>query len=161
NGWFFERFEVQTARTRFTLDGTIRPGPEGVPTVLDLKVVSPRLAFQEWAGVLRGLKNIAVDTSLDVSLKGPTNGFEAALALAGTGGTVRGRVTLDTSVPGWLGRGAVDVERLNLARWLNRPDRPSDITGHVTFDLALELGRRFPRGRYTFAGPHAMYLSYA
>src|SRR5262249_32844056 len=24
-----------------------------------------------------------------------------------------------------------------------------------------ELGRRFPRGRYTFAGPHAMYLSYA
>src|SRR5436309_1576920 len=40
-------------------------------------------------------------------------------------------------------------------------ERPSDITGHVTFDLALELGRHFPRGAYTFDGPHAMYMSYA
>jgi autotransporter translocation and assembly factor TamB len=161
NGWFFDGFKVRTPQSHFTLDGTIRPGPEGVPTVLDLKVVAPRLAFQEWSGVLRGLKNIAVETSLDLSLKGPTNGFVADVALAGTGGNVRGRVTLDTSVPGWLGRGAVDIARLNLARWLNRRERPSDITGHVTFDLALELGRRFPRGRYTFNGPHAMYMNYA
>ena len=74
---------------------------------------------------------------------------------------VHGRLTLDTSVPGWHGTGAVDVERLNLARWLNRDERPSDITGHVTFNLALELGRRFPRGMYTFDGPHAMYMDYA
>jgi autotransporter translocation and assembly factor TamB len=161
NGWFFERFVVNTARTRFTLDGTIRPGPEGVPTVFDLKVVAPRFAFQEWSGVLHGLKNIAVETSLDVSLKGPTNGFDAVLDLKGTGGNIRGKVTLDSSVPGWLGKGAVDVERLNLARWLNREERPSDITGRVTFDLALELGRRFPHGRYTFDGPHAMYMQYA
>src|SRR5262249_55188645 len=43
----------------------------------------------------------------------------------------------------------------------NNPERPSDVTGHVTFDLALELGRRFPRGVYTFDGPRAMYMSYA
>jgi len=57
--------------------------------------------------------------------------------------------------------GAVDVDRINLARWLNRRDRPSDITGHVTFNLALELGRHFPRGMYAFDGPHAMYMDYA
>ena len=74
---------------------------------------------------------------------------------------MKGRLTLDTSVPGWHGAGAVDVDRLNLARWLNRDDRPSDITGHVTFDLALELGRHFPRGMYAFQGPHAMYMDYA
>jgi autotransporter translocation and assembly factor TamB len=161
NGWFFERFVVNTPQSRFGLDGTIRPGPEGVPTVFDLKVSAPRFAFQEWSGVLRGLRNIAISSSFDVSLKGPTNGFDADIDLKGTGGAVRGRVTLDSSVPGWLGRGAVDVERLNLARWLNREERPSDITGHVTFDLALELGRRFPRGRYRFDGPHAMYMKYA
>jgi autotransporter translocation and assembly factor TamB len=161
SGWFFERFVVNTARSHFTLDGTILPGPQGVPTVFDLKVAAPRFSFQEWSGVLRGLKNIAVESSFDVTLKGPTNGFDADIALTGTGGAVRGRITLDTSIPGWLGRGTVEVDRLNLARWLNRADRPSNITGRVGFDLALELGRHFPRGRYTFDGPHAMYMNYA
>ncbi|HMF93634.1 MAG TPA: translocation/assembly module TamB domain-containing protein [Vicinamibacterales bacterium] len=159
-GWFFEEFLVRTARSQFTLDGTIKPVREGVPTVLDLRVRAPRFAFQEWSGVLRGLQNIAIESSFETSLKGPTNGIETDLKLAGTGGGVTGHLTLDTSVPGWHGKGAVDIDRLNLARWMNREDRPSDITGHVTFDLALELGRHFPRGVYTFAGRHAMYMDY-
>src|SRR5678815_2199333 len=110
---------------------------------------------------IRGLSNIAIDASFDTSLKGPVNRLAPVLRLTGTGGGVKGRLTLDTSVPGWHGAGAVDVDRLNLARWLNRRDRPSDITGHVTFDLALELGRHFPRGMYPFDGPHAMYMDYA
>src|SRR5262249_11905594 len=61
----------------------------------------------------------------------------------------------------WRGAGAVNVATLNLARWLNNEERRSDVTGRVTFDLALELGRRFPRGVYTFDGPHAMYAGYA
>ena len=121
---------------------------------------APRFAFQEWSGVLRGLKNIAVEGSFDTSLTGPVTQLVTTLNLAGTGGSVKGALTLDTSVPGWHGKGAVDVERLNLARWLNRPDRPSDISGHVTFNLALELGRHFPRGVYTFEGRHAMYMGY-
>jgi autotransporter translocation and assembly factor TamB len=70
-------------------------------------------------------------------------------------------LTLDTSVPGWHGAGTVTIDRLNLARWLNRDDRPSDISGTVTFDLALELGQHFPRGVYDFTGRHAMYMDYA
>lgn len=159
NGWFFERFSVQTVRSTYTLDGTI--DTERKPTMLNLQVRATRFAFQEWAGVLRGLRNIAVEASFDTSLKGPVNGLATDLRLSGTGGEVTGRLTLDTSVPGWHGAGAVDVDRLNLARWLDRADRPSDITGHLTFDLALELGRRFPRGMYAFQGPHAMYMSYA
>ena len=159
NGWFFERFAVQTARSTYTLDGTI--DTETKPTVLNLQVRAPRFAFQEWAGVIRGLRNIAIDASFETSLKGPVNALATDLRLSGTGGGVKGQLTLDTSVPGWHGAGAVDVDRLNLARWLNRDDRPSDITGHVTFDLALELGRHFPRGLYTFRGPHAMYMTYA
>jgi translocation-and-assembly-module (TAM) inner membrane subunit TamB-like protein len=161
NGWFFESFSVRTDRSAFVLDGTIKPIREGIPTEFDLRVRAQRFAFQEWSGVLRGLQNIAVESSFDVSLKGPTNGLVTDLTLTGTGGGVAGRLTLDTSVPGWHGKGAVDVHQLNLARWLNRDDRPSDITGHVTFDLALELGRHFPRGAYAFNGPHAMYMDYA
>jgi hypothetical protein len=159
NGWFFERFSVQTARSTYALDGTIDTGVR--PTALNLQVRAARFAFQEWAGVIHGLKNIAVEASFDTSLKGPVNKLATDLRLSGTGGGVKGSLTLDTSVPGWHGGGAVDVARLNLARWLDRADRPSDITGHVTFDLALELGRHFPRGMYTFQGPHAMYMNYA
>jgi hypothetical protein len=160
-GWFFEKFSVRTARSQFTLDGRVNTGAPGTRTALDLQVRASRFAFQEWSGVLRGLKNIAVEASFETSLKGPVDQLGTDLRLAGTGGSVGGRLTLDTSVPGWHGSGAVDVDRLNLARWLNRDDRPSDITGHVTFDLALELGRRFPRGTYTFDGAHAMYMNYA
>ena len=158
-GWFFETLSVETPRSSYTLDGTIDTGQR--PTVLDLRVAARRFAFQEWSGVLRGLRNIAIDASFDTSLKGPVNALDTTLQLAGTGGSVKGRLTLDTSVPGWHGSGAVDIERLNLARWLNREDRPSDITGQVTFNLALELGRHFPRGVYTFNGRHAMYMGYA
>jgi autotransporter translocation and assembly factor TamB len=157
-GWFFEHFSVDTARSAFALEGRINT--ERTPTELDLRVRAARFAFQEWSGVLRGLKNIAVEGSFDTSLAGPVNRLRTDLRLAGSGGSVNGALTLDTSVPGWHGAGAVDVERLNLARWLNRADRPSDITGHVTFNLALELGRHFPRGVYTFVGPHAMYMGY-
>jgi autotransporter translocation and assembly factor TamB len=158
-GWFFERFSVDTARSAFVLDGGI--DTERKPTALDLQVRAARFAFQEWSGILRGLKNIAVDGSFDTSLTGPVNQLVTNLSLSGTGGSVKGAVTLDTSVPGWHGTGAVDVDRLDLSRWLNRPDRPSDISGHVTFNLALELGRHFPRGIYTFEGRHAMYMNYA
>jgi translocation and assembly module TamB len=159
-GWFFEALSVTTARSAFILDGRVNTATPTTPTSLDLRVRAPRFAFQEWAGVLRGLANIAVEGAFDTSLKGPVNQLDTDLRLTGTGGAVHGRLTLDTSVPGWHGTGAVDVERLNLARWLNRGERASDITGHVTFNLALELGRRFPRGMYFFAGPHAMYMNY-
>jgi len=158
-GWFFEKFSVETAKSMFTMDGRINTAEK--PTQFDLRVVAPRFAFQEWSGVIRGLKDIAVAASFNTSLKGPTQALGTTLELEGTGGTVKGSLTLDTTVPGWHGSGAVDIAKLNLARWLNRDDRPSDITGHVTFDLALELGRHFPRGVYAFSGAHAMYMNYA
>jgi translocation-and-assembly-module (TAM) inner membrane subunit TamB-like protein len=158
-GWFFENFTVDTARSSYTLAGTINTAEH--PTVLDLRVVASRFAFQEWSGVLRGLKNIAVESSFDTSLKGPVTALQTTVRLEGTGGSVDGHLTLDTSVPGWHGAGTVTIDRLNLARWLNRDDRPSDITGTVTFDLALQLGQHFPRGVYDFTGRHAMYMNYA
>ena len=83
-------------------------------------------------------------SGFDTSLKGPVNALETDLRLAGTGGGVHGHLTLDTSVPGWHGTGAVDVERLNLARWLNRPDRPSDITGPRDLQSRARARTPFP-----------------
>src|SRR5438477_4779625 len=121
-GWFFDKRAIDPPRSSFTVDGRVVRG--AAPAALDLTVHAPRFAFQEWSGVLRGLKNIAVDASFDTTLKGPTNALATDIQLDGTGGGVHGQVTLDTSVPGWHGVGNVKVDRLDLARWLNRADRP-------------------------------------
>jgi autotransporter translocation and assembly factor TamB len=155
----FEQFRVVTPLSAFVLSGTVTRQPP--PTVLDLTVEAERFAFQEWAGVVSGLRNIAIESAFTTRLAGPTRALETTLDLRSNGGSVRGTLTLDTSVPGWHGAGQLEISHLNLARWMNSDDQRSDITGRVTFDLDLELGRRFPRGRYRFAGRHVAYLGYA
>jgi len=160
-GWFFEALRVESHKSAYTLDGHIDTDVGPGPARFDLQVRAPRFAFQEWSGVLNGLRNIAVDSAFDTTIKGNSHALDCTVKLTGTGGGINGRMTFDTSVPGWHGKGAVDVTTLNLARWLNRDDRPSDITGHVTFDMDLGFGEHFPRGAYTFDGRHAMYMNYA
>ena len=157
-GWRFNRLHVITDRSDLTLTGTTDRRVS--PATLGLTVSAPRLAFQEWAGVLGGLRNIAVETALEATLDGPPSALSTVLSLRSTGGDIRATVQLDSSVPGWHARGNASVVRLNLARWLNRPDRPSDITGDATLDVDLQLGGHFPLGRFTFKGPHAGYLEY-
>jgi autotransporter translocation and assembly factor TamB len=159
DGWFFEDLAVETPRSAFTVDGQVFIGDR--PTVLDLDVRADRFAFQEWSGMVGGLRNIAVEASFETELDGPLTELVTGLALSGTGGSVRGEVTLNTRVPGWHGTGSIDVSDIDLSRWLNRTDRPSDVTGRLVFDLDLDFGGKFPRGTYRFEGPHAMYLGYA
>ena len=63
-------------------------------------------------------------------------------------------------MPGWHGAGTVDVARLDLASWLNRTIGRRTSPATSTFDLDLDLGGHFPRGTYTFKGPHAIYMDY-
>ncbi len=160
-GWTFESLRVETPATRFTLNGRIDRSRD--PVQLALKVDAERFVFQEWSGILTGLKNIAIDAEFETRLDGPLANLATDLNLRSNGGTVRGSFVLDTTAPGWTGDGGVDIERLQLARWLNRPDRPSDITGHVAFkltDIGLRAGGHFPVGAFMFDGSHVAYLTY-
>jgi hypothetical protein len=158
DGWAFDDLRVVTPRSDFTLTGRVdRRQP---PTRLALDVKAPRFAFQEWSGVLNGLRNIAIESAFEARLSGPLAALDTHIDLRSNGGAVRSSVVLDSSVPGWHGAGTATVQRLDLSRWLNRPDRPSDITGDATFELDLHLGGRFPGGTFTFTGPHAAYLGY-
>ncbi len=75
-------------------------------------------------------------------------------------GGVRAALVLNTAVPGWRAAGHRRPQSPEPRALARPPDRPSDITGRTTFDLALELGRAFPRGTYAFDGPHAAFLGY-
>ena len=158
-GLSFDRFSVATPGSAFTLDGRVDRTPP--PTRLDLRVRAARFAFQEWGGVIHGLRPIAVVAAFDADLRGPLDRLGTNLRLRSPSGDIRAGLVLNTAVPGWRASGTADTSRFNLADWIERPDRPSDITGRTTFDLALELGRGFPRGTYAFDGSHAAYLGYA
>lgn len=158
HGWSFENLRVETARSAFHLRGGLVRQPS--PAELDIELSAERFAFQEWGGVLTGLRNIAIESAITARLSGPFDRLQTTVDLTSNGGAVRGSFVLDSSVPGWHGKGTAEVARLDLSHWFNRPDRPSDITGRVDFDLDLELGRRFPRGAYAFTGSHAEYVGY-
>ena len=158
DGWTFEDLSVRTPESEFTFAGRVDRRVE--PTELDLSVAAARFAFQEWSRILPGLRNLAVKSRFDVRLKGPQSKLVTDLTLQSDAGGVDGTFDLDTTVPGWHAAGRATVERLNLALWLNRPNRPSDISGRIDFNLDLDLGRRFPRGSYTFEGSHAEFMGY-
>jgi autotransporter translocation and assembly factor TamB len=157
-GWSFEDLRVDTPRSGFTLNG--RVNREQSPTILDLRVAADRFAFQEWAGIVTGLRRLDIESSFETHLTGPLAALATRLEMRSTGGDVRGQLTLNTSVPGWHGKGEIDITHLDLTRWFSRPTWTSDITGNVRFDLDLDLGRRFPRGAFAFRGAHAEYVGY-
>jgi autotransporter translocation and assembly factor TamB len=156
-GLTFRSLHVVTPRSDFTLDGRI--GRQS-PARINLKVSAPRFAFQEWRGVLSGLTNIAIESAFEADLDGPLSAMKTGIDLRSNGGDVKGDLVLDTTVPGWHATGTAAVKRLDLARWLNRADRPSDISGDVRLDMDLRLGRRLPVGSFRFDGAHAGYLRY-
>ncbi len=53
----------------------------------------------------------------------------------------------------------VELTHLDVSRWFDLPDRPSDVSGHVDFNLT-RFAPRFPRGSYVFNGGHTAFLGY-
>ncbi len=158
-GWTFEQLDVRTPRSAFVIHGRI--DESAGPGVLDLRVDAERVALQEWAGVVTALENIAVEAGFAATLRGPTRELVTDVQLASDSGDVSGTFRVDTAPEsGWRLSGNAAVHRLDLSRWLNDPERQSDITGDTTFDLAFLEGVRFPRGAWTFDGAHASFLEY-
>ena len=74
------------------------------PTRFISKVHADRFAFQELSGVINGLKNIAIESSLNTLAEGILHALGATLRFASNGGGIAGRMTFDTSIPGWHGK---------------------------------------------------------
>jgi autotransporter translocation and assembly factor TamB len=115
--------------------------------------------FPEMARLVPGLKSIDVPANVQLKLAGPQTALATHLTARSAAGNVVADVVLDSTVPGWKGKGRADLTRFDISRWLPT-DVKSDLTGVADFDLLLGLGRHFPRGPFSFAGPHVVYAGY-
>jgi autotransporter translocation and assembly factor TamB len=115
--------------------------------------------FPEMARIVPGLKSIDVPASLRLTMKGPQRQLDTQVTARSAAGNIVADLVLDSTVPGWHGKGHAALTAFDISRWLPT-DTESSLTGKSDFDLLLGLGRHFPRGRYTFAGPHVVYAGY-
>lgn len=158
DGWTLRSLRVVTDRSEVLTNGRVtrRDGASD----LDFTASAARFDFQEWGGVITALSSMAVRSAFDVRLTGQMTAMQTNIALRSNAGDIAADVLFDTTRPGWHGKGTANVQRLDLAPWLGKPDRPSDISGRIDFDLDLITPRKFPRGSFAFSGTHAAYLDY-
>jgi autotransporter translocation and assembly factor TamB len=115
--------------------------------------------FPEMARLVPGLRTIDVPAAVQLRMTGPQSALTTHLVARSPAGNVIADILLDSTVPGWKGKGTADLTQFDISRWLPT-DVKSDLTGVADFDLLLGLGRHFPRGAFTFAGPHVLYAGY-
>ncbi|HEU4935771.1 MAG TPA: translocation/assembly module TamB domain-containing protein [Vicinamibacterales bacterium] len=115
--------------------------------------------FPEMARLVPGLRTIDVPAQVQLKMTGPQTALNTHLTARSAAGNVNADVVLDATVPGWKGKGRAELTRFDISQWLPT-DVKSDLTGVADFDLLLGLGRHFPRGPFSFAGPHVLYTGY-
>ena len=115
--------------------------------------------FPEMARIVPGLRSIDVPAAVQITMRGPQAQLDTHLSAKSRAGDVVADLILDSTVPGWKGKGRAELTRFDISQWLPT-EVESNLTGVSDFDLLLGLGRHFPRGRFTFAGPHVVYAGY-
>jgi translocation and assembly module TamB len=158
SGWSLDGLDVSAERSRILVDGRIQHGEPHA--TIDLDVDASAFAFQEWAGVVHGLRRIAVDAAFTLRLQGPTDRLSATLDLRSKAGDVKAAIVLNGTVPGWRLAGPIAMSRLDLAGWLDEASHASSISGSARVDLNLGFNGGVPEGSYLFEGTHARYRGY-
>src|SRR4029453_8948603 len=125
----------------------------------DVSAQAPAFDFPEMARIVPGLKSIDVPAIVQLVMRGPQNGLDTHLVARSAAGDVIADLVLDSTVPGWRGKGRADLSRFDISQWLPT-DTKTNLTGVANFDLLLGIGRHFPRGPFTFIGPHVLYAGY-
>jgi hypothetical protein len=152
-GWSVANGNLQSGKSSVRFDVAFRN------TGYDVVANAPTFDFPEMARLVPGLKSIDVPARVSLTMHGPQNALRTQLDARSRAGDVVSNLVLDSTLPGWKGKGRATLTRFDIAEWLPT-DIKSDLTGVADFDLLLGLGRHFPRGKYTFTGPHVVYAGY-
>ena len=139
DGWFFDS---SPSRRRAPRSRSAERSSSAIARRSSTSRCRPhRLRSRNGPGVLTGLKNIAVEADFDTTLKGPLTALDTRI-----GARRNRRLGQRPADAQHQGAGLARHRRGGRAEHQPRAvaesaDRPSDITGHVVFDLDLDLGQ--------------------
>jgi autotransporter translocation and assembly factor TamB len=153
DGWSIRQGTLNSAASSILVSSSFKTG--GYNVIAD----AAQFDFPEMARLVPGLKSIGVPARVQLKMSGPQTALDTHLTAHSAAGDVAADLVLDSTVPGWTGKGRANLSRFDISRWLPT-DVKSDLTGVADFDLLLGLGRHFPRGRFSFAGPRVVYAGY-
>jgi len=152
-GWSIAGGNLQSAASSVRFDVSFKANG------YDVVANAPTFDFPEMSRLVPGLRSMDIPARVDLTVHGPQNALRTHLDARSPAGDVASDLVLDSTIPGWKGKGRATLSRFDISRWLPTETR-SDITGAADFDLLLGLGRHFPRGTYRFAGPRVVYAGY-
>src|SRR5204863_4592444 len=135
-GWSVANGRLQSAASSVTFDVSFKSDR------YDVIADAPTFDFPEMARLVPGLKSMDISARVQLTMHGPQNALRTHLDARSPAGDVMSDLVLDSTLPGWKGKGRATLARFDIAQWLPTETR-STITGVADFDLLLGLGRHF------------------
>lgn len=160
---YVENMSIRTGESSLTIDGVVE---QYLRTPVVRVTATGRASLPEIGRIFPAAAGYGLHPSFDVRAEGPAENLKLAIDVKSEAGNVRGKVTADVKAPNLAVRGAVDVERLDLAPVLRNPSQRSDLTGRADVDLKLASSPASApfvdrlTGTYSFSGPRVMAAGY-
>jgi autotransporter translocation and assembly factor TamB len=160
---YVEKMSIRTAESSLTIDGVVE---QYLKTPVVKVSTSGKASLPELARVLPALSGYALHPVFTVRADGPAGKLALSVDVKSEAGNVRGDVTADVQAPDLGVRGAIDLERLDLAPLLKDPAQRSDLTGRADVDLRLASAPATApvtdrlSGTFAFQGPRVMAAGY-
>ena len=160
---YLDKLSVRTAESTLTVDGVIE---NYLATPVVKLTTSGAVSIPEVGRMVPAAAGFGLHPRFTITASGPAEKLALDVDVQSEAGKLRGQLTADVRAPQLAVRGAVAVERLDLAPLVRQPSQASDITGRATVDLRVSTTpSSIPftdrlQGTFRFTGPSVSAAGY-
>jgi autotransporter translocation and assembly factor TamB len=134
---YFEKVSVKTGESTVSVDGVV----EQYLRTPNLKLTTTgNVSLPEIGAIVPAASGYGLHPAFDLKANGPADRLALDLNVRSDAGNIRGQVTADVQNPEFGVKGALDVNRLNLAPILKDPAQRTDLNAHVKADVMMASG---------------------
>ena len=157
---FLDKLAIRTAETSAAIDGAIQQYLAS--PVARLSISSDKVSLPELARLFPALDGIDLQPAFELKVDGPVEELRASLNMRSAAGTLLADVVLAYTGSAASAAGTANLSKGDLARWLNRPDLESELTGKLTFDVksAVPFTLQSLTGTATISTPRIRAVGY-